>query len=162
MKHKKLLIVLCTVLVLALGVGIGAYAASNFGSQSDPLVAKSYLTDTLTPQLQASFATKLDQQVQQLEAEIQNAGGAAAGNFKTVSLSAGQTLKCGLGSEIVLSSGSVSSAGSAGLSDLTDGVALAVGKSVVANHLCVAIGEGDGVKASSSATVLVRGAYKIA
>lgn len=159
MRHKKIFTALAAVLILAVGIGVGAYAASNFGTQADPLVAKSYLDQTVTPKLQAEFQAKLDAQVQLMEQQISSQSSGL--NFSSVSLTNGQTLKGSIGCEIILRSGTATSSGSAGLSDVTDGKLVAVGTALTANHLCMVSAQGDGVKASSSVTLLVRGSYTI-
>ena len=159
MRHKKIFTALAAVLILAVGIGVGAYAASNFGTQADPLVAKSYLDQTVTPKLQAEFQAKLDAQVQLMEQQISSQSSGL--NFSSVSLTNGQTLKGSIGCEIILRSGSAASSGSAGLSDVTDGKLVAIGTALTANHLCMVSAQGDGVKASSSVTLLVRGSYTI-
>ena len=159
MRKKRIITILAAVVILAVGVGVGAYAASNFGTQSDPLVAKSYLDQTVTPKLQAQFQAKLDEQVQQMEQQI--ASTTTGLNFTAVSLSSGQTLKGSVGCEIILRSGTASSSGTAGLSDVTDGKLIPVGTGLTANHLCMVGTDGDGVKASAAVTLLVRGGYSI-
>ena len=158
MKNKKLILLVAALLILAAGVGVGAYAASNYGTQSDPLVAKSYLDKTLTPALQAEFETKLDAEVKKLEDEISGLGGT---NFSSVSLAAGQSLSANSGCEIILRSGSAEAVGETGLTNVTEGSSLAAGQAIPQNHLLMAASEGDGVKASSAVTLLVRGGYKI-
>lgn len=152
---KTVLAVIIGVLILALGAGIGVIAASTYGTQADPLVAKSYLDDTLTPQLQQQFQAQLDSKAQELEQKISSSGGA----FSAVSLSAGQSLYCGAGCEIILSSGGATASGSSGFSDVTSGEAVNLGASLQANHLYVASAEGSAVSSPSGATVLVRGRY---
>ena len=159
MKNKKLIGVLAAILLVAVGAGVGAYAASTFGTQADPLVAKSYLDQTVTPKLQAEFQSKLDVQVQQMEQQI--ASGTSGLNFSSVTLSNGQTLKGSVGCEIILRSGTAAYSGSSGLSDVTDGKSLSSGAALTANHLCMVGTDGDGVKASSAVTLLVRGGYSI-
>ena len=159
MRHKKIATIIAAVLILAVGIGVGAYAASNFGTQADPLVAKSYLDQTVTPKLQSEFQTKLDTQVQLMEQQI--SAQSAGLNFTAVSLTNGQTLKGSIGCEIILRSGAATSSGSAGLSDVTDGKLIAAGTALTANHLCMVSAQGDGVKAGSSVTLLVRGSYTI-
>lgn len=162
MKNKKLLLVLIGVLVLATGIGVGAYAASAFGTQSDPLVAKSYLDDVLTPKLQSEFESQLDNEVQQLEQQINGVTSTLSGNYQVVTLSSGQTLQGSIGCEIVLRSGSAAVSGSTGLSDLTAGNVVASGNAVTANHLSVVVGANEGVKASGAVTLLVKGVFQIA
>lgn len=159
MKKKKIVTVMAAVLILVVGVGVGAYAASNFGTQADPLVAKSYLDQTVTPKLQAEFQTKLDQQVQLMEQQI--AANATGLNFNAVTLSNGQTLKGSVGCEFILRSGTAVSNVSLGLSDVTDGKSLASGTALTINHLYMVGTQDDGVKASSAVTLLVRGGYSI-
>ncbi|NLH01860.1 MAG: hypothetical protein GX488_08210 [Clostridiales bacterium] len=159
MRNKNLTTILTMVLILALGIGVGAYAASNFGTQSDPLVAKSYLDNTVTPKLQAEFQSKLDEQVKIMEQQISSS--ASGLNFSVVNLSSGQTIKGSAGCEIILRSGTVSASGTSGLSDITDGSAISAGGTLPANHLCLVGADGDGVKASSSAVLLIRGGYTI-
>lgn len=157
---KKIITILAAVVILAVGIGVGAYAASNYGTQADPLVTKSYLDQTLTPKLQAEFQTKLDEQVKLMEQQITSSSSGL--NFSVVSLTNGQTLKGGAGCEIVLRAGSAASNGSTGLSDITDGKLISSGAALTANHLCVVSTDGEGVKAGSSVTLLVRGAYTVA
>lgn len=162
MKNKKVLYVLAGILILAVGVGVGAYAASAFGTQSDPLISKSYLDDVLTPQLQADFESQIDESTQQLEQEINGVESSISGNFSTVTLTAGQVLEGSVGCEIVLRLGSAAAYGTTGLTDLTSGAVVSNGSSVTANHLCVVSAANEGVKASGSVTLLVRGTFSIA
>ena len=159
MTKKKIFTVLAAVLILAVGIGVGAYAASNYGTQADPLVAKSYLDNTVTPKLQAEFQAKLDEQVKLMEQQISSSSTGL--NFSVVNLTNGQILKGSAGCEIVLRSGTAVSSGTTGLSDVTDGKAISNGTALIANHLCLVSADGDGVKANSSVTLLVRGGYTI-
>lgn len=162
MKNKKLIMILAAVFILALGVGVGAYAAGAFGTQSDPLVAKSYLDDVLAPKLQQQYQSQLDTQYKVLEDKISSMSSSLEGNFAVVSLSSGKTLKGSAGCEMILRSGSAVSAGSGTLADVTSGSMLASGNAVTANHLYVAGTDGDGVRAGSGAvSLLVRGTYSI-
>jgi len=159
MTKKKILTIALAALLLAAGIGVGAYAASNYGTQADPLVAKSYLDSTLTPKLQAQFDSEVDGQVQILESQI--SASQTGLNFVAVTLAAGQTLKGGSGCEIILRVGAAVGFGSEGISDMTDGTAVTGGTAVKTNHLCIVGTSGNGVKAGSSATLLVRGGYAI-
>ena len=159
MTKKRVLTVLAAVLILAVGIGVGAYAASNYGTQADPLVAKSYLDNTVTPKLQSEFQKKLDEQVNIMEQQISSS--ATGLNFSVVSLTNGQILKGSAGCEIVLRSGTAVSTGTTGLSDVTDGKLVSIGSVLTANHLCLVSTDGDGIKANSSVTILVRGGYTV-
>ena len=53
MKKLRMTAVFCIVAVL-LG-SVGAYAATNYGTESDPLITLSYLNEVLKPELQQSF-----------------------------------------------------------------------------------------------------------
>ena len=159
MKNKKIFVALVAVIMLALGIGVGAYAASNFGTQADPLVAKSYLDQTVTPKLQQEFQAKLDEQVKLLESKISSSSSGL--DFVSVSVGQGKTLKASAGGELILRTGTATSSGASGLSDVTEGKLLTAGNGLSANHLYMAIADGDGLSASSAVTVLVRGSYTI-
>ena len=161
MKKKKTLLILIAAGILALGIGVGAYAASAFGSQSDPLIAKSYLDDVYAPDLRSQFESETDTKVQQLEQQITSVSSVATGSFQTVTVSYGQTLRCTAGSEFVLRSGSANAFTKDGISDLTAGSVVSSGSQISANHLCAASAADDGLTATGSVTVLVRGVYSV-
>ncbi|MDR1571339.1 MAG: hypothetical protein LBS32_02325 [Clostridiales Family XIII bacterium] len=115
-----------------------AWAASGVpGSESDPVVTKSYVDQRLA------------------------AGGAS---FVPVQVMAGQSVIGGEGAEIILRSGeaTVIAAGANGVSDLTQGQDLAGGAQVMQNHmLLVPRDDGRGIAAVSDAWVMLRGAYTL-
>ena len=150
---KKWQIVILVIAVAVLAAGIGAYAATNYGTQSDPLVAMSYLEDVLGPKME----TELDKQINEAANSLKSQYGAASSAFSVVTLSSGQTLKGGDGCELVLRSGSAAATGT--LVDVTSGTELASGGSLTANHLYV--GSGSGVTASGNTTLLVRGSSTV-
>lgn len=157
---KKIIMLICVIAILAVGAGIGAYAASVYGTQSDPLVAKSYLDSVFTTNIQTQLQTQIDAKAQELETKINNATGNNT-NFTAVTLTAGQAVTCAAGSEIILTSGTAAAAG-ATLTDVTSGESVAVGGSITLNHLVVVATDSSGVKAGSEgATVLVRGAQTV-
>jgi hypothetical protein len=160
MKNKKLLTVLIALVVLATGIGIGALAASSFGTQSDPLITKSYLDTVLTPALQSQFQTQLNSRADQLERQISNISGGDPANFIVVGLSSGDVLKGAAGCEIILTDGAASVSGS-GLSDITSGGAVSNGSAMTANHMYVVSVAGSGVAADGTVSLLVRGSYTV-
>ena len=151
MRNVKLkgLVILLTVVVLA---GAAVYAVSNYGSQSDPLITKSYLDQVLQPQLEAELETELKDAENQLR-------GSTAGEFQELSLTSGQSLHCGAGGEFLLCSGSAKALGS--LADTTAGSNVAEGAALTANHLYVSAEDSGGLTATGSVTLLVSGSYSL-
>ncbi len=163
MKRKTLALVLAFVLTAVIAAGVGAYAASNYGTSADPLITLSYLNESLTPSLLGQFQKELSGAVQELEAEIGNSG-AAADSYKVVSLKNGQIITGKVGCELLLRIGTAACAAqySPGLVDMTGGGSLDNGGSLVKNHLYLVTIEGGGLKATASTVmVLARGSYTI-
>ena len=77
---KKWQIAVLVLVVAVAAAGIGAYAASNYGTQSDPLIAQSYLDEVLGPQIERSIDEKL----------AQATGQSAGGGFTVLELAAGK------------------------------------------------------------------------
>ena len=146
---KRIFVLALTVLVLA---GVGVYAATNYGSESDPLITKSYLDKVVQPQLEQELDAALDGAQGELHSS-------APGEFTELTLSAGQKVLCGAGGELLLRSGSAKTVGQ--LSDTTAGSAVSGGSTVTANHLYLAAEADSGFAASGSAVVLVSGSYTL-
>ena len=150
--------------ILFLLIFTAALAAGGAGSQSDPLVTLSYLTDTFTGQIM----DKVDASIAGRDARLlQELGGSAvsgaASAYTAVTLGAGQTLYGEAGCEVLLRSGAASCGASAepGLVDTTAGGGIAGGASLQANHLYL-MTDSRTVTASEGAVLLVRGVYTIA
>ena len=62
----RITVILSLILALVLGIGIGSYAASGYGTSSDPLVTLSYLDETLTP----AILEKVDQRLSERESAL--------------------------------------------------------------------------------------------
>ena len=152
MKNHFLRTFLILLLVAVLGA-VGVYAAARYGTQEDPLVAKSYLTDVVEKEITDYTDAQIRAAVSDAHGRVQEQIRAAAGVFQCVSLSEGQTLSCEPGTEVVLLSGSVTASGD--LTDTTLGEALIDGEMAV-NHLCLA-GENAVLTAAGDATLMVRG-----
>lgn len=155
---------------------MAAALAAGQGTQSDPLVTLSYLTDKATPSILAQVDTKLSQREAALKAqldqvadeyvkEVEGKGGGSgtSQSYQVVTLSAGQKLVAGDSCEILLRSGTAVcvSDSAPGLVDMTSGATRASGGTLTANHLYLATIAGRGVKASGSVTLMVRGNYSI-
>lgn len=153
-RKKKFITAVCVLLAALLVAGITAAAVTNYGTQSDPLVTLSYLTDTVKPSILAEFDKKLA-----------NATPGGASNFTVVTLSKGQTVTCEVGTEIMLRVGSAASAGSDSprLVDSTTGESVTnAGTALVKNHMYLVTIANNGVKATAASTkILIRGSYTV-
>lgn len=165
---KKLIICLGVIIAVAFVAGMTGLAAGTYGSQSDPLVAKSYLDETVTPQILAELDGKISAKAAELTASFNSlltgSGTGAASEFKVVTLTSGQVMTCQVGTEIMLRVGSAESYGpdSPRLVDETDGTTLtSAGSALVKNHMYMVTIVNNGIKSTGSTKVLVRGTYTI-
>lgn len=164
MNKKKIRTILCVLLAAAGLTAAGAMAAGGAGSQSDPLVTLSYLTETFTGQMMEKVDALIAQRNAQLAQEP--AGGSAlpgdSAAYAAVTLAAGQTLFGDAGCEVLLRSGAAICAASSspGLVDATAGSSLDGGAALQANHLYL-MTDSRAVTTASGATLLVRGGYLI-
>ena len=158
MKHRALRTALLVLLVLAL-IGGGVYAAVRYGSQDDPLVTMSYLTDVAERELTDQLDARINAAVANAQAEVQSSAQAAAGVYHAVDLTAGKTIRCDAGTELLLLSGNATASGA--FADATSGEALASGGSLTANHLYLAAENGASVRADGAVSLMVRGVYSV-
>lgn len=166
--------------LILLAAGSALSVAATQGTQEDPLVTLSYLTDVLTPSILSQTDTKIQESRQayldKLNASVDDytaqmeellgglsAGGQNSAAFSVVDLAQGQKLIGAVGCELMLRVGSVTcvSPASPGLIDSTDGSTLESGKSLLKNHLYVVTVADRGITATAAAKVLVRGSYTI-
>ena len=178
MKLKKRLLVGLAVIVGVMFVsGVSVYAATNYGSSSDPLVTLSYLTDKFKPELEEEIASGLSGQadgysaeladkVQDLQADVDALSGSAVPSvdtFSVVALDEGDVITCKVGAELLLRIGTAEAYGpdSPALVDTTYGSTLSSGSEMTKNHMYMVSIEGNGMKATSFVKVLVRGDYTV-
>lgn len=156
MNRKRILIIgLCVLLAVALGISV--FAASSYGSENDPLITKSYLTKILLPELEKNFREELDTALAELEKD-------GSGEFAVITLSKGQTVKCGVGCEIMLRIGSAEAAGNSdpAMVNTTTAESIFKGYKLEVNNLYLVTIEGNGFKATSDNTkLLIKGDYTI-
>ncbi len=167
-KNTKICLSLSVILALVLGIGIGSYAATTYGTQSDPLVTLSYLTDKHTPEVMAKLDELLVQKNAELEGKISDTLASqdqiTSDTYHVVSLDNGQILSGSVGCEIMLRIGTVSCEAdkNPGLIDMSSGATLDDGKELTANHMYMVTIAENGIKATSSnVKVLVRGEYTL-
>ena len=140
---------LCAVFSVALPV------VANPGSESDPLISKSYITSTLMPQIE-----------EMIEEEVSKVGGGSgvSESFKVISMSAGQKMICESGTELILRMGSATiiATQKGGLADTTGGYDLPNGAVMPSNHLLIVpLDDGRGIAANNDVLVMVKGGYEI-
>ncbi len=152
MKNRFLRTFLILLLVAVVGAG-GVYAAARYGSPEDPLVTKSYLTDVAEKELTDQTDAQIRAAVSNAQGRVQSQIRAAAGVFEPVQLTAGQTLSCEPGTEVVLPAGSATASGA--FTDATLGEAVTDG-AVAVNHLYLA-GDNAVLTAAGDAALMVRG-----
>lgn len=139
-RYVTILVIIITLLSLTI---VAKAATADPGSESDPLVTKSY--------------------VDNLIAQIKGTGG-ASDSYEAILITAGQKLIGNEGTEIILRSGEATAIdnGANGVSDITAGKDLMTGNWVNPNHLLlVPRSDGRGIAASTDIWVMVRGSYNI-
>lgn len=129
---KSVIISIVTILVMVLGISVAAAAASEPGSETDPVVTKSYV-DSKTSYSPISLTTG-----QKL----------IGGEGCEIILRSGEATAIDNGAN--------------GISDLTAGMDLMTGSPVVTNHLLlVPRNDGRGITATTDIWVMVRGTYTV-
>ena len=165
MRKRNLVLIVAAAFVVGILGGIGAYAATSYGTSSDPLVTLSYLNDKLKPDILTQMETDINTAVQELEDAVDDAisqgGVPVAESYKFVTLAAGQSLTGYAGTEIMLRSGSAASQSLASaLCDSSGGNAFA-GGALTQNHMYIVVADSCVVGADSAAGLLVRGGYSL-
>jgi len=166
--RKRIIPIIVICLLLAGAFGVYAFAATGAGTESDPLVTLSYLNSVLT-KLKSDTESELDAKLTEIETELAGQSPVNVGTsggvseYEVVTLTAGQTLTGGVGTEIILRIGSVKcyASSSPGLIDTTDGNTIDNGSALSKNHLYMVTIDGRGVKASERATLVIKGSYSI-
>jgi len=174
---KKLLTGLAILVGIVFVSGVSIYAATNYGSSSDPLVTVSYLENKFTPELKkeiesgtagqaGGYTAELADKVQQLQKQVDALSGSASPSvdtFSVVALDEGQTLTCKVGAELLLRIGTAVAYGpdDPSLVDTTYGSTLSSGGAMAKNHMYMVTIADNGMKATSFVKVLVRGSYTI-
>ncbi|MGN1318349.1 MAG: hypothetical protein ACI4VF_04980 [Lachnospirales bacterium] len=133
-------------------IGATVFAASA-GSESDPLVSKSYVDD------------KINQVISMINTGTSTAVVDSVGSsYEPVYASVGQTVIGGEGTEIILRAGqgTVVISGADGIVDATTGQNLTSGKAASKNHIMIVPrNDGRGIKVTEAAWFLIKGEYSI-
>ena len=173
---QKIIIGIVVLAAVALVSGSGLLAFASPGTQNDPFITLSYLSEIFKPQIMAEvdkiekeLTANFNEQIAELEAKLQSSqrnppvAPGSADTFSVITLGKGKTLTCSVGTEIMLRIGTATGFGSApALVDSTNGETLSSGSALVTNHMYIVTIEGNGVKSTADTVkVLVRGNYKI-
>ena len=155
-KARTKWIILGAALLLLLGIAV--YAASNYGTQDDPLITKSYLDGVVQPELDKALREQLEQAL----AEVDTGGG----DFTLLTLQSGQRVTGMVGTELILRFGSARAyaydSADVALVDVTDAKTLMNGTALTANHLYMITIRDNGFTAVSNNTkILISGDYTI-
>ena len=153
---RKLRIIAVSCLVAVLLGGIGAYAATNYGTESDPLITLSYLNSVLKPELEQKYNQQTEEKIAALEDKVEDAVGGA---YVPVTVKANGTLTCKAGCEFLVRSGEAYVTG--GMLNVTEGKELAANDWLMKHHLYMAVADNAAVRANSDIYLMIRGEYTI-
>ncbi len=131
---------------------MGSVYGADAGSESDPLVSKSYVDD------------KIEQVMAKIGSGSSSGTVSSGSTFTPVSVAVGKTIVGEEGTEMILRAGkaSVVISGSEGITDATTGQALYNGHNATLNHLTIIPrADGRGFKVTEAAWFLVKGGYTI-
>ena len=154
MKKLRSLAVFCIVAVLF--GGMVAYAATNYGTESDPLITLSYLNEVLKPQMEQTYTQQTKDSLTELEARLE---GEENGAYTSVELKANQTMTCKEGCEFLVRSGEAYV--TASFLNVTEGKELAANDWLMKHHLYMAVSDSGAVRANSDLYLMVRGDYTV-
>ncbi len=161
--------------IATLILGVATVGAATIGTESDPLVSKSYVDSKIeqvlsyiTENANSSASVDTDAIVNEVMEKI-NSGELTGGSvdvsaYVPVSVAVGQTLVGGEGTEIILRAGKgeVSISGVDGIADITTGDELKNGSKATKNHLLIVPrDDGRGIEVTEAAWFLVKGEYTI-
>lgn len=145
-------------------------ADSKIGTESDPLVTKSYVDQKIASALSGeskdleSRLSAQEELMSILSQELAALKEQGSSSFEIVNVPAGSIIYGKQGSEMIIRSGegSIIASSAGGVQDVTDGVDLAGGVKAPKNNLLIIPREdGRGIMASKTMVVMVRGGYTI-
>ena len=146
-------------LVLLLAAGVTAYAVTTaYGSREDPLITKSYLDEVVRPELEKTVQAELEMALSEARS--------GSGEFTLLTLSAGQTVTCAVGTELLPRFGTAKAyaydSADVALVDTTNASTVMSGTTLSANHLYMVTILGNGFTAAADNTkVLIAGEYSV-
>ncbi len=156
LKSKLGIVVILACVIMALCTVVIAEP----GTDSDPLISKSYIDEVLMPKIQQY----VDSKIASIGGSGNQGGNATSGApvFVVVEAKAGDEIICSAGAELILRMGkaTVIATEKGGLADTTIGYDLADGTQMPANHLLVVpVADGRGLEADTDIIVMIKGEY---
>lgn len=153
----------------------GTVFASTIGTESDPLVSKSYVDSKIEQVLTlinnngtgggtVDTDTIVNRVIEQINEGDLTGGTVASAGYMPVSVAVGQTIYGGEGTELILRAGKgkIVISGVDGIADITTGNELVNGSSATKNHLMIVPrDDGRGIQVTEAAWFLVKGQYEI-
>lgn len=152
------------------GASVAAIGAA--GSDTDPIVTKSYVEKRIaeleTKISSSSSSTNVDQKIASLQSQMEalalSSGGGTEQGFVLVKVKAGSKLVLSESAMLILRAGSAKTiiGPGGGLADLTIGTDLVDGQAIIGNHLIlVPRNDGRGVKVTGDSWMMIKGSYTI-
>lgn len=145
-------------------------ALGEAGSETDPLVSKSYVEKRLT-ELEKKVTDQTNTQIQQQMATVKGqletlikASGGSASDFTLIQAKNGDIITFGENTQVILRAGLATAIASTGggIADLTDGKDLKEGSDLTTNHLLlVPKNDGRGVKVLYDSWFMIKGSYQL-
>lgn len=167
---QKIAYILVGALCVAVIGGVSIAALGEAGTESDPIVTKSYVEKRLTEiekKITDSSKIQIEQQMATIQgqlADLIKSSGGTTESFKLVQVSNGDVITFGDGAQFILRAGlakAIAGAGG-GLSDITEGKDLKTDQDITTNHLLlIPKADGRGVKINYDSWVMIKGSYQI-
>ncbi len=143
---KKLVLTIAVLIAVIAGAVAVSAATASPGSDSDPVVTKSYVDSAIADALASAGA------------------GSSSSSYEVVRVDAGKNVIATGSTEMILRSGSanVIDNGSDGVSDMTSGIDMKMNYTVHQNHLLlIPRDDGRGIKTKTECYLMIRGPYEI-
>ncbi len=158
MNKRKISVILAVCIAIA---GVFAVFAAEPGTEGDPVVTLSYITEKVIPDIYAYIDSKISGKID----GVASSGVASdAAVFSVVEVPSGREVICNAGCEIILRSGKakVIATAKGGIADATAGCDLPNGSEAPSNHLMIVpVDDGRGVYADTDCILMIKGNYSV-
>lgn len=159
MKHLKKKI---TALALCAAAMFSVVLAEP-GAQDDPLITKSYVENSLIPQLKEYINSRISESGTAAASQTVVSDGGER-SFNVVEVSKGSAVLGAAGTEIIMRMGTakIIATEKGGIADVTAGYDLADGEKTPSNHLLIVpVSDGRGIKAETDVILMIKGGYTV-